>query len=64
MRTLATLDSAYVRPRHERAIEFQIRATAVMDTYLRSRLSSQEAVAALNELDHRLRLPSSHTGAQ
>jgi multiple sugar transport system substrate-binding protein len=64
MRTLATLDSAYVRPRHERAIEFQIRATAVMDTYLRSRLSSQEAVAALNELDHRLRLPSPHTEAQ
>jgi multiple sugar transport system substrate-binding protein len=62
-RTLATLDWAYVRPRHERAIAFQIRATAVMDAYLRSRLSSQEALEALNELDHRLRLPSSHTGA-
>jgi multiple sugar transport system substrate-binding protein len=62
MRTLETLNGAYVRPRHERAIEFQIRATAVMDAYLRSRLSSQEALEALNELDHRLRLPSSHTG--
>jgi multiple sugar transport system substrate-binding protein len=63
MRTLATLNSAYVRPRHERAIEFQMRATAVMDAYLRSRLSSQETLEALNELDRRLRLPSSHTGA-
>jgi multiple sugar transport system substrate-binding protein len=63
MRTLETLNGAYVRPRHERAIEFQIRATAVMEAYLRSRLSSQEALEALNELDHRLRLPSSHTGA-
>jgi multiple sugar transport system substrate-binding protein len=61
MRTLATLDCAYVRPRHERAIEFQIRATAVMDAYLRSRLSSPEALEALNELDRRLRLPSAHT---
>jgi multiple sugar transport system substrate-binding protein len=63
MRTLAALNSAYVRPRHARAIEFQIRATAVMDAYLRSRLSSREALEALNELDRRLRLPSSHTGA-
>jgi len=63
MRTLATLDCAYVRPRHERAIEFQIRATAVMDAYLRSRLSSREALEALNELDRRLRLPSAHTGS-
>jgi multiple sugar transport system substrate-binding protein len=62
IRTLATLDRAYVRPRHERAIEFQIRATAVMDAYLHSRLSSPEALEALNELDRRLRLPSSHTG--
>jgi len=62
IRTLATLDRAYVRPRHERAIEFQIRATAVMDAYLRSRLSSPEALEALNELDRRLRLSSSHTG--
>ncbi len=62
MRTLATLDRAYVRPRHARAIEFQIRATAVMDDYLRSRLSPPEALEALNELDRRLRLPSSHTG--
>ena len=53
-RTLAALDSAYVRPRHERAIEFQILATGVMDTYLRSRLSAQEAFSALNELDFRL----------
>jgi multiple sugar transport system substrate-binding protein len=63
MRTLATLNWAYVRPRHERAIEFQTRATAVMDAYLRSRLSSQEALEALDELDRRLRLPSSPTGA-
>ena len=62
MRTLATLDSAYVRPRHERAIEFQIRATAVMNAYLHSRLSSQEALEALDELDRRLRLPTLHTG--
>jgi multiple sugar transport system substrate-binding protein len=63
MRTLETLNGAFVRPRHEQAIAFQIRATAVMDAYLRSRLSSQEAVEALNELDRQLRLPSSHTGA-
>jgi multiple sugar transport system substrate-binding protein len=61
-RTLATLDRAYVRPRFDRAIEFQIRATAVMDAYLHSRLSSPEALEALNELDRRLRLPSSPTG--
>jgi multiple sugar transport system substrate-binding protein len=60
MRTLATLDCAYVRPRHERAIEFQKRATAVMDAHLRSRLSSREALEALNELDRQLRQPSSH----
>jgi len=62
MRTLATLDRAYVRPRHEHAIEFQIRATAVMDACLRSRLSPREALDALNELDRRLRLPGAHSG--
>lgn len=60
MRTLATLDCAYVRPRHERAIEFQIRATAVMDAYLRNRLSPRAALEALNDLDRRLRQSSSH----
>jgi multiple sugar transport system substrate-binding protein len=59
MRTLETLDCAYVRPRHARAIEFQTRATAVMDAHLRSRLSSQEALEALNELDRQLRQPRS-----
>jgi len=59
--TLATLDRAYVRPRHERAIEFQTRATAVMDSYLRGRFSSREALDALDELDRRLRRLSSHT---
>lgn len=61
MRTLATLDCAYVRPRHERAIEFQIRATAVMDAYLRNRLSPRAALEALNDLDRRLRQSSSHS---
>jgi multiple sugar transport system substrate-binding protein len=59
--TLATLDRAYVRPRHEQAIEFQTRATAVMDSYLRGRFSSREALDALDELDRRLRRPSPHT---
>jgi multiple sugar transport system substrate-binding protein len=60
MGTLATLDGAYVRPRHERAIEFQIRATQVMDAYLRSRLSSREALEALDGLDRQLRQSTSH----
>jgi multiple sugar transport system substrate-binding protein len=59
--TLATLDRAYVRPRHVRAIEFQTRATTVMDSYLRGRFSSREALDALDELDRRLRRPRSHT---
>jgi multiple sugar transport system substrate-binding protein len=59
-RTLATLDNAYVRPRHERAIEFQIRGTAVMEAYLRNRLSAREALQTLNELDRQLRHPGSH----
>lgn len=54
-RTLSTLDNAYVRPRHERAIEFQTRATAVMDAYMCNRVSSRETLEALNDLDRRLR---------
>jgi len=58
--TLGTLDRAYVRPRHERAIEFQTCATVVMDSYLRSRSSSRETLNALDDLDRRLRRVSSH----
>jgi multiple sugar transport system substrate-binding protein len=59
-RTLATLDDAFVRPRHARAIEFQTRATALIEAYLHNQLSAPEVLEKLNELDRQL-WSSSHS---
>jgi multiple sugar transport system substrate-binding protein len=48
--TLATLEEAWVRPRHDGYMRFQSAASARLQSALQSDEAASEAVAALNRL--------------